>query len=44
MDVVDAIIADHVRFEHLLRDLRARGTDAAVSALIPHQRDPEPIS
>ncbi|UWP80685.1 hemerythrin domain-containing protein [Dactylosporangium fulvum] len=27
MDVVDAIIADHVRFESLLRRLRARDTD-----------------
>ncbi|MFI5912679.1 hemerythrin domain-containing protein [Dactylosporangium sp. NPDC051541] len=28
MDVVEAIIADHVRFESLLRVLRARDTDA----------------
>ncbi|WP_432837130.1 hemerythrin domain-containing protein [Dactylosporangium sp. CA-092794] len=28
MDVVEAIVADHVRFEQLLRVLRARDTDA----------------
>jgi hemerythrin superfamily protein len=28
MDVVEAIVGDHVRFEHLLRALRARDTDA----------------